>query len=262
MSGKSIDIYLQGSYANSTNIKVDSDIDVVVQLNSTFHRDISKLSFEQKALYESEHSNATYRFEHFRKDVIQALMSHFGATDIELGNKCIKIDGNSKRVNADVIPCLHYRDYQSFTHSKKDDYVEGIKLVASDGIEIINHPKLHIENSQHKNAEHRTSEKYKHAIRVLKNIKRKLAESNNINSDIAPSYFIECSVYNVPDNYFHTDLQTTIHNILHHIINECDPNTMLTASHQHNLFGEEDWKWNTQDASTFFNAVSNYFYNN
>ena len=35
--GVDFKVYLQGSYKNSTNIRGDSDVDVVAQLNSTFY---------------------------------------------------------------------------------------------------------------------------------------------------------------------------------------------------------------------------------
>src|SRR5437870_11381300 len=40
---KDFEIYLQGSYKNDTNIRGDSDVDVVVQLNSTFDPSLSSL---------------------------------------------------------------------------------------------------------------------------------------------------------------------------------------------------------------------------
>lgn len=36
--------YLQGSYKNNTNIWADTDVDIVVQLNSVFKRNISKFN--------------------------------------------------------------------------------------------------------------------------------------------------------------------------------------------------------------------------
>ena len=36
LKSRDYEVFLQGSYANSTNVKIDSDIDVVVQLNSDF----------------------------------------------------------------------------------------------------------------------------------------------------------------------------------------------------------------------------------
>jgi tRNA nucleotidyltransferase (CCA-adding enzyme) len=41
--GKGLDIFLQGSYANDTNIYGDSDVDVVVFYDETFHYDWSQL---------------------------------------------------------------------------------------------------------------------------------------------------------------------------------------------------------------------------
>ena len=42
--GLGLDVYLQGSYPNTTNIHGDSDIDVVVLYPDTFGRDISALT--------------------------------------------------------------------------------------------------------------------------------------------------------------------------------------------------------------------------
>ena len=48
VSTHNIEIYLQGSYANSTNIRRDSDVDIVLQLNNVFNYDDSRLSEYQK----------------------------------------------------------------------------------------------------------------------------------------------------------------------------------------------------------------------
>jgi tRNA nucleotidyltransferase (CCA-adding enzyme) len=42
--GRNKAIYLQGSYKNSTNIRGDSDVDVVVQLRASFGYDVSTLT--------------------------------------------------------------------------------------------------------------------------------------------------------------------------------------------------------------------------
>ena len=47
-TGVKYEVYLQGSYKNTTNIRGDSDVDVVAQLNSTFQRDLSELPDYQK----------------------------------------------------------------------------------------------------------------------------------------------------------------------------------------------------------------------
>jgi len=70
---KNFEAYLQGSYKNSTNIRGDSDVDIVVQLNSTFQGNTGKLTEEEKKLYQAAYDDATHLWKHFRADVLQAL---------------------------------------------------------------------------------------------------------------------------------------------------------------------------------------------
>ncbi len=256
LKGKNIDVYLQGSYANSTNIKLDSDVDVIVQLNSVWNRDISKLPADQQEAYLSSVFKASYGFSEFRNDVITALSKYFGTSYVVLGNKSIKLMGNDYRVDADIIPCLEYRKYNYFYSSNNQSYNQGIKFCSqNDGKEIINYPKLHIKNGEDKNTEHRTNQTYKHLVRIFKNVKRQLVEKYNFDSKIAPSYFIECAIYNVPDLNFDTNYKTATEKVSKFILHECTPQEMTTVSHQHLLFGQESWQWNETDAATFFNAV-------
>jgi tRNA nucleotidyltransferase (CCA-adding enzyme) len=44
LSGRNIEIFLQGSYANTTNTYGDSDVDVVVLYGDTFYRDMNALT--------------------------------------------------------------------------------------------------------------------------------------------------------------------------------------------------------------------------
>ena len=46
-SDMDFEVYLQGSYCNDTNIYAESDVDVVIQLNSTFHSNKKLLPQEQ-----------------------------------------------------------------------------------------------------------------------------------------------------------------------------------------------------------------------
>src|SRR5690554_300024 len=88
LKAKSFEIYLQGSYKNSTNIRGDSDVDIVVQLNSTFYKDINNLSENEKQTYESQHSlPATYEWKDFKSDLITILEEYFGKSFVKVGNK-------------------------------------------------------------------------------------------------------------------------------------------------------------------------------
>lgn len=259
---RNCEVYLQGSYANSTNIKADSDVDVIAQLNSTFSPNLLKLSEFEKSVFNLTYSDATYQWADFRSDVISALTAFFGSGAIKLGNKSIKLAGNDQRLNADIIPCLQHRKYRSFSLDNRMDYIEGMKFwTIRENKKIINYPKVHRNNGEDKNGEHRTDQMYKNLVRIFKNIKRRLVEDSGLNSQTGPSYFIECSIYNVLDSYFQNNYQDALENILEFILRKCDPNKLVTVSHQHLLFGSEPWQWNIPDANNFFQAVEE-FYNN
>lgn len=261
---RSYEVYLQGSYANSTNIKSDSDVDVVVQLNSTFSPNTTSLTPFQKNLFDLTYQNASYQWLDFRRDVISALTSYFGTQKIKTdGNKSIKLKGSDNLLNADIVPCLQYRNYSSFDLSNKEDFTEGMKFwTIREAKEIINFPKIHLRYGEEKNSQLRTDEKYKDIVRIIKNIRRRMVEDHGYDPKIAPSYFIECAVYNVPDDHFNGDHQTSLTYVLDFLLRRCNVNQLRTVSHQHKLFGDEIWQWNKPHASDFFGQAEQYFISN
>lgn len=87
-----IEQYLQGSFANDTNIKDDSDIDIVLELRMIFGYDIEGLSVidENKAKsYYAEFPLSNYRYEVFKEDVCYALYKR-SKWNIEKGKKVSK----------------------------------------------------------------------------------------------------------------------------------------------------------------------------
>src|SRR2546428_7092405 len=92
-----VEIFLQGSYANSTNIYGDSDVDVVVLYPYTFHKDMSRLTPAQQQLHEALFPTATYQWSHLREEVLGALRSHYGAAAVTSGKKSIKVQTGSGR---------------------------------------------------------------------------------------------------------------------------------------------------------------------
>lgn len=257
------EVYLQGSYANNTNILIDSDIDVVIQISSTFSPNTSKLSQFQRDIFNLTYPNATYHWADFRQDVLNALVSYFGKTRIQEGNKSIKFIGDAYSLNADVIPCLEHRDYNSFDLSNQLSYIQGIKFwTIRENKAIINYPKVHGRNGEDKNASHRTDTMYKNIVRVIKNIRRRLVENENFNPKSAPSYYVECAIYNVPDGHFNSNHKLSLEYTLEFLLRQCDPSKLMTVSHQHWLFGVEPWQWNISDYSSFFTSAESYYKRN
>lgn len=154
---KSFDAFLQGSYRNATNVRADSDVDLVVKLNGifvpaaaqyerTYVADTSKLRSDQQTLYRRNHVDASYGWSAFRADVIGALRDRFGQSSIEEGKKAIKVAKAPGRLAADVVVALEYRLYTSYRGKDEtsQDYIEGIWFQErTTGRQIVNYPSQH-----------------------------------------------------------------------------------------------------------------------
>jgi hypothetical protein len=250
IKGRKMDFYLQGSYKNDTNVRGDSDVDVVIQLNDVWYSDTSRLSDEQRNLYRASFPDATYNYWTFRADVLKALIDYYGATKVNAGNKSFKLAGDTNRVNADVVPCVQYRRYKRFLNENDQDYVEGMLFFTqSEQRQIINYPKQHYDNGCSKNSPDQTSGWFKASVRVLKNARSKLVEDKAIPESLAPSYFIECLTYNVPTDKFGGSWQSTYYSVLNWLA-KADFSSFVCQSEQTYLFGDTPEQWNITDAKT------------
>ncbi|OGW41409.1 MAG: tRNA nucleotidyltransferase [Nitrospirae bacterium RBG_13_39_12] len=239
--GIDFEVYLQGSYKNDTNIRGDSDVDVVAQLNSTFY---SNLSEDQKRTLGL--SPASYSWSNFRSDVLKVLKDYYGQSQITEGNKSIKIKANNGRLPADIVVCSQYRRYKTVS---SNDFVEGMCFwTRNDDRQVINYPKVHYDNgvSKHQNS----SKWYKPVVRLFKNSR------GNISGDATPSYFLECMLYNVPNSKFGTSYQDTFCNVVNWL-NEINLDNFICQNGQLILFGSTQEQWNTNQAKAFIkNLIS------
>jgi len=245
-----LEIYLQGSYRNNTNIYGNSDVDVVVQHNSVFGSNTSQLSDHEKAIYKGEFSDATYTWHEFKGEVIETMQKSFGTSNLEIGNKSIKINDGS--YEADVVPCFEYRKYITFgKKAEEQEYIPGIKFyTAYEERTVVNYPKEHYSKGADKNQ--RVNEQYKPIVRVFKNIKKKLIEKNMINKEHVSSYFIENLLYNVPDKYFNlSDLSRSVPEILEWLQDTNYLPQFLCQNEQTKLFGNNEEQWDKESARLF-----------
>src|SRR5580692_3469167 len=65
-AGKSYEVFLQGSYGNDTNIYAESDVDVVIRLDSIYHYDISALTSDEQARFNSGTTPGTYPYADYK----------------------------------------------------------------------------------------------------------------------------------------------------------------------------------------------------
>ena len=242
------DFYLQGSYRNDTNIRGDSDVDVVLELTSTVKYDTSSLTQYEQGLVSASFQPASYDWNDFRREALKALEGGFGSRMVGQGNKSRELKADPPRLAADVVVCMEHRRYIGYS-----SYVEGIIFWAlRDKRWIVNNPKEHYKNGAAKSA--RTWDRYKRTVRMFKNARNHLESTGRISTDLAPSYFVECLIYNAPDLAFQPGFQETYCSIVNWVV-ESDLDRLVCQNGQQWLFGPSPEQWSVGDAKAFANQL-------
>jgi hypothetical protein len=257
------EIYLQGSYGNNTNTHGNSDVDVVVEYTAAYFYDADQLPSFDRQQFNGALCSAPLTFDEFYSKVLKTLRARFGENFVKPGNKAIKILGNGNRLPADVIPCFSYRKFSHWKSVLDNSYLEGIRFftpLEEPSQEITNFPRQHRENAKSKNSDERTGGRYKPTVRMFKNARRYLTEKKLLSGSVAPSYFIECLLYNVHDSLFVSDERERFRSILSvlksHSISNCVSQNELVP-----LFGTSPAQWDERSARTLINAWD-YLWNN
>jgi hypothetical protein len=244
-------IFLQGSYKNDTNVHADSDVDVVIRLDSIFYTDLSFLTESDKSTYNAQKSAATYTLADFKKEITNWLTQTYGSS-VKPGTKAIFIQGSGARRDADVLPCAEFRRYYKFSATEQS-YVEGICFFNSSGTRIENFPKQHSDNCTTKHQV--TNSWFKRTVRVYKNARNKLIKDGKIQDGLAPSYFIEGMLYNVPaDRFGGTHVQNFTDTL--NWIYAADRSKFLCANEQFYLLNDASpVTWRAANCDSFLNAL-------
>ena len=251
LAQKDIEVFEQGSHKNSTNVRLDSDIDVCVVLKERINLDLPRGKVARDYGL-SDPSN--YSFPKYKNSVASALRRVFGSNYVKRGEKSIKIRPNVTGVNADVVPAFEHRRYTGVGY----EYYEGIQFVTDGGKSVVNFPQQHSENGARKNRQ--TNRFYKKTVRLLKKINYELAEDGYI-----PSFLVECLVWNVPNKVLSQNSTYTykLKHVLHHI----HSNTKKGNSNLCDDWGEVsellylfrgDKGWTKKDAANFAFKAWNY----
>jgi hypothetical protein len=242
---------LQGSYANDTNVFRDSDVDVVMRLDSTFYHDAITLPTEQFTAFNSAYPNSDYGLKEFKKEVADWLTHHFG-NSVRVGSKAILIPGNGTRRDCDILACAAYRYYYRYTGTE-NSYANGIMFYCRDGSQIVNFPEQHSANctTKHQN----TNSWFKPTVRIYKNMRNYMVDRGMLQDGVAPSYFIEGMLYNAPDENFKGSWEDTFVNTFN-FINSADRSTFKCANGIHSLLADNSHvSWPPGDCSTFLDAL-------
>ena len=195
-SNNKITLLVQGSYANKTNIQSESDVDVAVILESTFTAKYRN----GVAREDYGFTEGTFSAESLKDEVEKALNQHFGYKGVTRHDKCIKVSGNTYRVDADVVPAYRYRDYSEDFRLDANNYEGGIEIRPDSGGSIINYPEQHIKLGIEKNK--LTRYNYKRCVRVAKNLREEMANHGYQIPEPISSFGIESLIWNVENDIF------------------------------------------------------------
>ncbi len=254
-AGKQYQVFLQGSYGNDTNIYAESDVDIVIRLYDCLQSDRKALTPAQEAAWAAAHpGSASYGYSNFKVDVLEVLRKAFPNT-VSTGDKAIAIEAAGNRRKADVLATIAFRRYYKFNSLADQSFTEGVCFYDKAETRISNYPRQHCENLTKK---HQSSgSRLKPLIRVLKNLRSKLVDDGVLKSGIAPSYYLEGLLYNVPDDKFSNCLGDSFVNAVNWIQREADKTTFVTANEQFYLL-REGFKtcWSPASCEAFLNAAT------
>lgn len=250
---KSYSIFLQGSYGNDTNIYADSDVDVVIATSSIYYYDDSELPEAQKAAFHAATgSGGGYSYNQFKADVLAQLKKKFGAS-VKPGKKAIFVEGSGARRDADVLAAVQHRRYTKYNSVYDNHYYEGICFWTSDGTKIINYPKYHSANCTTKHQA--TNSWFKPCVRILKNMRNSMIDNGYLAEGVAPSYFVEGMLYNVPNNLFGGTYHQTIADALNWI-KDTDRSKLVCANERYMLLHPTSpVTWRAEQLQTYLNAA-------
>lgn len=256
-AGKNFEVFLQGSYGNDTNIYAESDVDVVIRMDSIYYYDTSALTPQELVAFNTGFSAGTYPYDNYKSDVIAALQNSFGTAPVKSATKAIKIAANDSRRSADVVVAAQFRRYYSaplIAGVLGPQYEPGICFFTPTGDRIVNYPKQHSANCTTKHQA--TNGWFKPMVRIFKNMRKKLVADGILAQARAPSYFIEGMLYNVPDDKFGGSYGDTFVAAINWI-RQAQRNTFVCAHKQQYLIGSSGSTcWPAGNCDNFLTALA------
>ncbi len=172
-----------------------------------------------------------YTLQKFKVEVIAWLQKHYG-TDLKLSsNKAVTIAARGNRRKADILISSTFRRYH-YAGFMGAQAAEGIIFVTNEGKWIENYPVYHSNNLTARHQE--TDNWLKPAIRIFKNMRNEARDQGILPEGIAPSYFVEGLLYNVPVHVFGQSYFETVRQTLIWLL-QADRNAFICPNGQHQL---------------------------
>lgn len=247
-----LSVYPKGSYANNTNVRADSDVDVAIQCHDcTYWEEQSPGAHPASNPYKGP-----WTPQKLRSELVEALRAKFPGQVDTSGSTAIGVNSSSARVDADVVPCFGYKYYFDSGHIRK-----GVMIFPKTGSSFQNYPEQQLENGKAKNT--KTNTRFKKTVRILKRVENAMVDAGN-HREVA-SYFVECLVYNCPNSVLtRLTWADTVKGVLVHIWDELEGSEPSDSGKRWHEVNEIKWlfhatqDWTRKDGRDFAYAAWNY----
>ena len=117
----------------------------------------------------------------------------------------------------------------------------------------LGYPKQHSANCTSKHQA--TKQWFKPTVRMFKNMRNRMIEDKRIEDDLAPSYFLEGLLFNVPNGKFGSTYQSTFVDCINWLIHT-DRSKFVCANERHWLFQDgSPVSWRSANCDRFLDAM-------
>ena len=151
------EVFLQGSYKNDTNLGGDSDVDVVVRLNTKLKPSVAELTGELLQ-EDGSHRFVHQQWKSFRDEALKATQAKFGRA-AKSGRKTLKVPKGKIPADADLVVTVSYKEGIGFYLPDEERWV-------------VSYPQQH--HSRGLKKEKGTNNCFKRTIRMFKVARNRL----------------------------------------------------------------------------------------
>ena len=253
---KDVSIYLQGCYACKTNTKFQSKIEVIVELNKTTEFDYDTMSYDDLKFRDDFFVDFVHYFNVNRfKQVLANELKKILAVKPIIGATTILIPAFGSLNHAvDIFPCFKYKFFNQNGGSIRCKLVYDQKLDEH----FLMFTNLHTVNGNMK--DDMTKGNFKRMVRLLKNLVA-ISEREDKNIHFVRGYYIECLLFNVPNEMYYA-VDGKLSSIFLKIINWLNFANLYDFVCQNqilSLWGNADGFWNQHLARQFINDVIEFY---
>ena len=189
--------------------------------------------------HDQAHKLAHTRWKSFRSQVLKALRATYGTEAVTPGRKSLKLAKGKIPASADVVVTVRCGTGLAFYLPDEHRWV-------------VSYPKQHYERGLIK--ERDTNSRYKRTIRMFKTARNYLIQNDAIEDGTAPSYFIECLLYNIPNDLFRPRLGQSYRGIVEYL-EGASLRQFKCQNGAQKLFGPSRDLWSVDEAQRFIQAL-------